>query len=84
MSSIDNDLPHSIRRQVHCVLAITVSVIVIMTSLPQMLVVFVLLMTLYFYLKVITGIYVCSLQLKPDVIEQLSARMYMYVHDCMG
>ena len=56
MSSIDNDLPHSIHRQVHCVLAITVSIIVIMTSLPQMLVVFVLLMTLYFYLKVTAGV----------------------------
>ena len=59
MSSIDNDLPHSIRRQVHCVMVITVSVIVIMTSLPQMLVVFVLLMTLYFYLKVAASV-ICS------------------------
>ena len=56
LGSVDNSLPLNIRRQVHCVMVITVSVIVVMTSLPQMLVVFVLLMTLYFYLKVTAGV----------------------------
>ena len=59
LSSVDNSLPLNIRRQVHCVMVITMSVIVIMTSLPQMLVVFVLLMTLYFYLKVAASV-ICS------------------------